>query len=387
MESLRECLESIPMEEVYKLVYSAPLFDNAAFQKIVIEDKQTYLLAAKYTKTQVFHEKLEREQLLSYCQRYLQEDFTRLHAWSSTYEYALKRSKKGKFFLSRKKAEPGKMAKMQPAHNRKKQYIFEEGSHIPPLTDMGIFTASGKVVQSMYDKYKQINRFIELIDDAVKKWGDKELRIIDFGCGKSYLSFLVYHYLHEIRKIKVHMLGLDLKEEVIEKCRLAARKYGYENLHFAPGDIRDYEADFPVDMVISLHACDTATDYALYNAVRWKAKMIFCVPCCQHELAGQMQSGEFALFSRYGIVKDRFAALMTDAIRANLLEYMGYDTQVLEFIDMAHTPKNILLRAVHRSSKSAESRERAKEEAEKVMHCHAVKPSLYSLLECENVFT
>lgn len=203
---------------------------------------------------------------------------------------------------------------------------------------------------------------------------------MDFGCGKSYLTFVLYYFLTQVRGIPVQMVGLDLKEAVIRHCNETAERYGYAGLHFELGNIDGYQAAFPVDMVVTLHACDTATDFALFNAVNWGARMIFSAPCCQHELAGQMEGGALSLLTRYGIVKERTAALLTDALRANLLTCCGYQTQLLEFVELEHTPKNLLIRAV-KGPVSPERRRQALEEVQAACRAFSLSPTLLRLLE------
>lgn len=303
-------------------------------------------------------------------------------AWSNNEIFDLKISKKGKIFLGKKKNDNSKI--VAKGHNKEKNYILKEGMIIEPLIDLGVFTKEGKVVNSKYDKYKQINRFIEIIDDEIKKNDYKELTILDFGCGKSYLTFVLYYYFVKIKNINVKMIGLDLKEDVIKKCNDIAKRYNYENLHFELGDINGFKYNNKVDMVITLHACDTATDYALYNAIKWNSKMIFSVPCCQHEFNSQMKANELSILTKYGIVQERVAALMTDSVRANLLECVGYKTQLLEFIDIAHSPKNILIRA-SKNNISKEKKEKSLNEVNNLIRTFNFNPTLYNLLKNDNL--
>lgn len=264
------------------------------------------------------------------------------------------------------------------SHNRKKQYILEEGIPVPFLQDLGVMTADGKIVRSKTDKFRQINRFLEFIEDILPRLDSgRELTIIDFGCGKSYLTFAMYYYLHELKGYNIRITGLDLKKDVIEHCSRLGKKYGYEKLTFLEGDIADYDGVNKADMVVTLHACDTATDYALAKAVGWKADVILSVPCCQHELNRQIKNESMAPVMDYGLLKERFAAIVTDGLRAKYLEREGYDAQILEFIDMEHTPKNILIRAVKKGKRN----EKIAEEIIKCEELLGVKPTLGVLLD------
>ena len=363
-----------------KIIISNAITKTQEIKKIQIEKKEKYYQIAEFTEKQVFHKNVDEKEMERVCVASLNENFIQLNAWAVSSEAQIKLTRKRKVFFDVKKADNKKMAEEVKTNNRKKNYILEEGSVIEPLVDMGIFTKEGKIVNSMYDKYKQINRFIEIIDDELKKKIITHLNIIDFGCGKSYLTFIVYYYLTAIKKIKVNMIGLDLKEDVIKKCNKAAEKYGYENLSFELGDINGYNAPFKVDMVITLHACDMATDFALYNAVNWGANYIFSVPCCQHELNSQIKSEKFSLMTRYGIIKERFSALVTDAIRGNILEYMGYNVNLLEFVDLSHTPKNILIRAVKNPNKAKEVKDKAMDEACRMMEEYGFSQALYRMI-------
>ena len=386
MDNLINAIDKIVEGQVFKIVISNKKDKENKYNKININFKESknkkYYQVEKYTDKQVFHENIEIEDLRDYLLDYMENSYKQLAAWSENNTFDLKISKKGKVFLGKKNANNSNL--INKDHNKKKNYILEEGMIIEPLIDLGVFTKEGKVVKSKYDKYKQINRFVEIIDDEIKKNDYKELTILDFGCGKSYLTFILYYYFVEIKKINVKMIGLDLKEDVIKKCNEVAKRYKYDNLHFELGDINGYKYNNKVDMFITLHACDTATDYALYNAVKWNAKMIFSVPCCQHELNHQMKPENLNILTRYGIVQERVAALMTDAVRGNLLEAVGYKTQLLEFIDIAHSPKNILIRA-SKSNISKQKIEKSLTEVEKLREEFNFNPTLYNLLKQDNL--
>lgn len=383
MEDLIKSIKEIVSEEIIKIVISNKINKEFAYNKINIEQKinnkgKKYYQIEKFTDKQVFHENIEAKDLEKELINLVNNNYKQVSAWSNETTFDLKISKKGKVFLGKKKGNNKNI--VNKSHNKEKNYILKEGMIIEPLIDLGVFTKEGKVINSKYDKYKQINRFIEIIDDEIKKNDYKELTILDFGCGKSYLTFVLYYYFVEIKNIKVKMIGLDLKEDVIKKCNEIAKRYKYDNLHFELGDINGYKYENNVDMVITLHACDTATDYALYNAVKWNAKMIFSVPCCQHEFNAQIQPESLSIISKYGIIQERVSALMTDAVRGNLLEAVGYKTQLLEFIDIAHSPKNILIRA-SKSKISLDKRQKSLREVDALIKEFNFNPTLLNLLK------
>jgi len=386
MENLKNAINEIIQQDIIKLVVSNKVSSVIEFNKIIFvlkeDDVKQYYQIEKYTDKQIFHENISIDVLEKKLFETISSNYKQVDAWSNTTTFELKISKKGKVHLGKKKSDNTKLA--NTGHNKEKNYILKEGMIIEPLIDLGIFTKEGKVVNSKYDKYKQINRFVEIIDDEISRNDFKELTILDFGCGKSYLTFVLYYYFVHIKKINVKMIGLDLKEDVIEKCNDIAKRYNYENLHFEIGDINGFKYSNSVDMVITLHACDTATDYALYNAIKWNTKMIFSVPCCQHEFNSQIKTESLSILTKYGIVQERVAALMTDSVRANLLECVGYKTQLLEFIDISHSPKNILIRA-SKANITEEKKQKSLLELNDLMQQFNLKPTLFNLLKEDNL--
>lgn len=403
MEKIKEQIERL-LPQMTRIIVSNRLDKTYQYRKVevtwtTVRGKELCQIAA-YTEKQVFQENVDVEELAGKLLVHFPEHLCQMNIFTEEKEYSFKMTKKGKLLtnatrLPAKQSGTSKLAKTSGSdvadladkmnsrrgeHNRKKNYILQEGMTVPPLVDMGIFTKEGKVVRSMYDKYKQINRFVELVDDVLKNETKDEIHILDFGCGKTYLTFVLYYYIVEIRKKKAEIIGLDLKADVIKHCNETAEKYGYDHLHFELGDINGYKTKMPVDMVVTLHAYDTATDYALFNAVQWNAKYILSVPCCQHEVNGQIESELLAPMMEYGIIKERMAALATDAIRANMLTYRGYKTQILEFVDFAHSPKNLLIRAV-KSAIPKEKRERSLQEVERMCEEMHIVPSIYNLLK------
>lgn len=316
----------------------------------ILKKEKLLFQCETHKNNQVFHDNYEIAEAVDVLTQ-LMESFRQMQLETKKSRYTVLVSKKGKATIQ-KKQQAGSVKEVDMSHNRSKKYILQEGTVVPFLQELGVMTADGKIVKTKFDKFRQVNRFLEFIEDILPQLDrEREITILDFGCGKSYLTFAMYYYLHELKQYDVRIIGLDLKTEVIKHCNALAERYGYEKLKFLEGNIADYTGASEVDMVVTLHACDTATDFALDKAVGWNAKVILSVPCCQHELNGQMESELLAPIFKYGLIKERMAALLTDAMRAEYLEGCGYDVQILEFIDMEHTPKNILIRAVKTGKK------------------------------------
>ena len=394
-EQLLKALDRFLNEDLEKLVLSNPREKEGTF-KIQIRPVSIQgtlkFQAEEFAGKQAFHKNLEPNQAKCYIAEQLSRQFKQMELKSSQGSVQALVSKKGKMTVkvknnpaaanspSVKIAAPSRKEKLAAlSHNRSKHYIIEEGTPVPFLADLGVMTAEGKIVRSRYDKFRQINRFLEFIEDVLPRLDkSRENVIIDFGCGKSYLTFAMYYYLKVRMGYPIRIIGLDLKKDVIKNCSRLAVKYGYDKLNFYEGSIEEFEGVTQVDMVVTLHACDTATDYALYKALRWGASVILSVPCCQHELNKQISVSELEPITDYGILKERFCALATDGIRAKILEEQGYDTQILEFIDMEHTPKNLLIRAVKNENKKKDIQQQEKWEAcAKAFHA---EPTLQTLL-------
>lgn len=388
-EQLKTLLQDTVDSGLYQIILSNPREKGKAFKikirPVMIKNRMLFQKTV-YEGTKVIHENYESNDIIRDIEQALTCDFKQCEVEHRTCKAVVLVSKKGRITVNRKRVnhtgtEPKSVGVPQMAHNRVKRYILEEGIPVPFLVDLGVQTKEGKVVHARYDKFKQINRFLEFIEDILPTLSKEgTVRIIDFGCGKSYLTFAMYYYLHQLKGYDVEITGLDLKEDVIEHCNRLARQYEYDKLHFIKGDIARYESTDSVDMVVTLHACDTATDYALEKAVRWKAKVILSVPCCQHEVNKQIHCADLASILQYGIIKERMSALITDAIRANLLEAEGYETSILEFIDMEHTPKNLLIRAVKRSSGSDRKARQSAQEVAVLADKLQIEPTLQKLL-------
>lgn len=370
-------LENIEIKSIIKGTISNPRNNSKYIKGYIrpVEIKENSMMQIElFTKTQSFAHNYNYDEFSEIINTIMLDSFFQLNIITNEYNYSFKYTKKNHLLSNKIKNKEIKTL-LNVSHNKQKKYILNDGNIIPPLVDLGVMTQDGKIVPSYYNKYRQINRFLEIIDDTIKDFKEQELNIIDFGCGKSYLTFIVYYYLVNIKKIKTNIIGLDLKADVIKKCNEIAKNYGYNSLNFEIGDISLYKPHFRVDLIITLHACDVATDYAMYHAIKLHSKYLLSVPCCQHEINNQIKKSSSFLAS-YGIVKERMSALLTDTIRAKLLEYSGYNVDILEFVDFDASPKNLLVRAKYTGNSNA----KALDEVNQILDEFKIVQTLYKLL-------
>lgn len=346
-----------------------------------------------FTDKQVFHKHFTEKEAEDFIEEHAGRTFKNCVKRTEDEEITILANKKGKITRLSKKLAIKLKPKTETLSEKKKIYLIQEGNPVPFLVLLGVMNSEGKVISSKYDKFRQINRFLEFVDDildnviALKK-DNSPVRIADFGCGKSYLTFAVHYLLTEIRHIPCQIEGLDLKKDVIAYCNEITKKLGLENLIFHTGNISDYSGENAPDIVITLHACDTATDYALEYACQRGAKAILSVPCCQHQINTQLQElsgdrkgalkeSDFAPLLKYGLIRERFSALLTDALRGEWLESQGYNVQLMEFIDMEHTPKNVLIRAVRKGQAGSEKIASRDYSAPKIIETLGIAPEIW----------
>lgn len=370
-------LENIEIKNIIRGTISNPRNNSKYIKGYIrpVEIKGNSMMQIElFTETQSFAHNYNYDEFSEIINTIMLDSFFQLNIITNEYNYSFKYTKKNHLLSNKIKNKEIKTL-LNVSHNKQKKYILNDGNIIPPLVDLGVMTQDGKIVPSYYDKYRQINRFLEIIDDTIKAFKEQELNIIDFGCGKFYLTFIVYYYLVNIKNIKTNIVGLDLKADVIKKCNEIAKNYGYNSLNFEICDISLYKPHFRVDLIITLHACDVATDYAMYHAIKLHSKYLLSVPCCQHEINNQIKKSSSFLAS-YGIVKERMSALLTDTIRAKLLEYSGYNVDILEFVDFDASPKNLLVRAKYTGNSNA----KALDEVKQILDEFTIDQTLYKLL-------
>ena len=366
-------------DDIIKVTFSSPTIIETEYSKIILRPillkNQSYWQAEQYAQSKVFHRNIPNDEIKVWLNSAL-STYNQICVFVSgqTTTYSVPQSGSFKVSISQNSLKSKSVQK----NNREKEYILKEGENIPALVDLGVFTPNFKVVKSKYDKYKQINIFVELIDDEFSQYKNDSITILDFGCGKSYLTFIIYYYFVHIKGVNATIIGYDLKQDVVEKCNAIAQKYGYSNLQFVVSDVsNDVLYDKHIDMIVSLHACDTATDHALYYAVQKNVKFIFSVPCCQHEINLSIKKGgELDIFLKYGLIKERMSALLTDSIRALILEDMGYSVDIIEFVDFEHSPKNLMIRA----KKNKIPSNRNFEYITKLLERYSIKQKLFDLL-------
>lgn len=353
-------------------------YDKIKIRPVLVKTEVRYQIEY-FIDTKVIHKNLNAKEAIEELTNMFINNFKQGEFITKEKYVFIRFSKKDKLIISEKRNKDEDTKELSIKHNETKNYIIGEGRPVDFLIHLGIMTKEGKVKANKYKKFRQINRYVEIIDDIIRE--DRllkdEINVVDFGCGKSYLTFALYYYLRKIKNYKIHITGIDLKEDVVNHCNSIARELNYNGLNFVCGDISNFNLDKEVHMVISLHACDTATDFALGKAVDWKSQIILAVPCCQHEINNQISNSVLSSMLEYGIIKERFSALLTDSLRALLLKSKGYNVQMLEFIDLEHTPKNILIKAIR---SELEEKEEALREYIKLKDFFNVNPSLEEII-------
>lgn len=352
MNYLEIIKELLLKNEIIEIVLGGKEDKNLEYNKISIkpfikEEKLYYQFAYVYDK-KTTHENLESSEVIEKMAEDF-EGFKQMVIFSAENDYQVLKNKKGiKIIKNKASKKQGELL-----HNRKKNYIIPQDVPCRFLEILGVMNENGRVFKDKFDKFRQINKYLEFIRDLEPELKKKEsIRIVDFGSGKAYLTFALYYYVTEVLGIKAEITGVDLKKDVVEFCNDTAKKMGYDNLNFLWGDIKTFTQFQGIDMIVTLHACDIATDMAIAHGIKWKSRIIIVVPCCQHEIFTQIKNDNMSPLLKHGILKERISSLVTDAARGNLLEVVGYNVQFVEFIDMEHTPKNIMIRAVYKGGKN-----------------------------------
>ena len=370
-------ISDLPHDGLIKMIFSAAVTETkkAIIRPIMLKKNRAWQ-CEKFISGAAFHENIPESGLNAYLQRLLEENkYRQIHIITPDRVIAYRISKKNEIHKSVSKNKT--MTKPSTGHDREKNYILEEGMPVQALVDLGVFTEDYHVVKAKYSKWRQINNFLINIENGLHSNTENKLNITEFGCGKSYLTFIIYYYFTAIKKMEVNITGYDKNGDIVEFCNSVAQKYKYENLVFIEGDISKIELQSGADMMITLHACDTATDYALYYAIKNRVKYIYSVPCCQHEVNALIHcDGEYALFLRQGLYRERFSALLTDCIRCEVLANSGYAVDVVEFVGEENTPKNAMIRACYSGHKTYNDNE-----LQKIMSHFGIEHTLVKLMQ------
>ena len=353
-------------------------YNKVTIRPVKLSGQMMYQVEYTYEK-KVTHENLDPDVIFDKAMELVTNEFKQVNIFTATEDIQILASKPTKPEKARITCKPATRGLPTLEHNKTKQYVIADGQPCDFLIRLGVMDESGKVIQRHYSKFRQINRYLEIVEDVFPYLPkDKQLKIIDFGCGKAYLTFALYYYLRVLKDRDVKIIGLDLKKDVIAFCNKVASDLGYEGLEFLMGDIADYTNDH-ADMVVTLHACDTATDYALINAVSWNTQVILSVPCCQHELFKQIDNDIHQPMLKYGILKDRLTEYLTDGLRGLKLEARGYDVAMIEFTSLEHTARNIMIKAIKTGTPDSAKAAKAQAQYEALCDFYQVKPTIEKL--------